>query len=77
MNGQVFQEKIIRLANKAGWEHDDIFDFMADFLNERDLATEFLESMTDEIEELSEIADELDEILDEDEENESRIEEED
>lgn len=77
MNGQVFQEKIIRLANKAGWEHEDIFDFMADFLNERDLATEFLEVMADEIDELNAIADEVDELLDGDEDEESRIEEED
>lgn len=77
MNGQVFQEKIIRLANKAGWEHEDIFDFMADFLNERDLAAEFLEVMAEEIDELNALADEVDELLDKDEDEESRIEEED
>jgi len=75
MNGPMFQEKIRKLCNRAGWESEDMLDFMSDFLHSHGLEAEFLESLQDEIEELDALADEIDGVLDESEDEDEIIEE--
>lgn len=70
MSGPEFQEKIKKLTKRAGWEYEDVADFMADFIRNGKLEKPFLAALEEEIEELDKLAGEIDDVLDEDDEKE-------